>query len=89
MRRNKFITSTLILMLGGAITRLLGFVIKIMYTRIIGEAGVSLYAIVMPTYSLLITIASLSLPIAISKMVAEHKEKVVRFYFLRHLLFFF
>lgn len=75
MRRNKFITSTLILMLGGAITRLLGFVIKIMYTRIIGEAGVSLYAIVMPTYSLLITIASLSLPIAISKMVAEHKEK--------------
>lgn len=75
MRKNKFITSTLILMLGGAITRLLGFIIKIMYTRIIGPDGVSLYAIVMPTYSLLITIASLSLPLAISKMVAEQKYK--------------
>lgn len=75
MRNNKFITSTLILMMGGAITRLLGFFIKIMYTRVIGDVGVSLYAIVMPTYSLLITIASLSLPIAISKMVAEQKHK--------------
>jgi len=73
--KNKFITSTLILMAGGAITRLLGFFIKIFYTRIIGDAGVSLYAIVMPTYSLLITIASLSLPISISKMVAEQKYK--------------
>jgi len=62
-------------MIGGGITRLLGFVIKIIYTRIIGETGVSLYAIVMPTYSLLITIASLSLPISISKMVAEQKYK--------------
>ncbi|MCI8394658.1 MAG: oligosaccharide flippase family protein [Bacilli bacterium] len=75
MRKNKFITSTLILMAGGAITRFLGFIIKIMYTRIIGETGVSLYAIVMPTYSLLITIASLSLPISISKIVAEQKVK--------------
>lgn len=62
-------------MAGGAITRFLGFFIKIIYTRIIGEEGVSLYSIVMPTYSLLITIASLSLPIAISKMVAEQKYK--------------
>lgn len=75
MKENKFITSTLILMFGGAITRILGFFIKIIYTRIIGNEGVSLYAIVMPTYSLLITIASLSLPIAISKMVAEQKYK--------------
>lgn len=75
MRKNKFITSTLILMLGGFITRILGFVIKVIYTRIIGNEGVSLYAIIMPTYSLLITIASLSLPIAISKMVAEKKYR--------------
>lgn len=75
MRKNKFIMSTIILMIGGAITRILGFVIKIIYTRVIGDAGVSLYAIVMPTYSLLITIASLSLPIAISKLVAEQKHR--------------
>lgn len=81
MRKNKFITSTLILMLGGAVTRLLGFVIKIIYTRMLGESGVSLYSIVMPTYSLLITLASLSLPISISKLVAENKVRSTKILF--------
>jgi len=61
-------------MCGGFITKILGFIIKVVYTRIVGNVGVSLYSIVMPTYSLLITIASLSLPIAISKLIAEHKN---------------
>lgn len=74
MKKNKFLTSTLILMCGGFITKILGFIIKVVYTRIVGNVGVSLYSIVMPTYSLLITIASLSLPIAISKLIAEHKN---------------
>lgn len=89
MRNNKFVTSTLILMLGGAITRLLGFFIKIMYTRIVGNEGVSLYAIVMPTYSLLITIASLSLPIAISKMVAEQRFRSTKILFSATFIIFF
>lgn len=89
MRNNKFLTSTLILILGGAITRLLGFFIKIMYTRIIGNEGVSLYAIVMPTYSLLITIASLSLPIAISKMVAEQRMRSTKILFSATFIIFF
>ena len=66
MKNNKFIVSTLILIIGGMFTKLLGFIIKIIYTRIIGEDAISLYMLVMPTYSLLITIASLALPIAIS-----------------------
>ena len=64
--KNKFIKSTLILILGGLVTKLLGFVIKIVYTRIIGQEGISLFMLVMPTYSLFITIAQLGLPIAIS-----------------------
>ncbi len=75
MWKNKFVTSTLILILGGAITRIFGFFIKIIYTRMIGPTGVSLYALIMPTYSLLITIASLSLPLSISKLVAENKTR--------------
>lgn len=69
--KNKFIASTLILMIGGLFTKLLGFVIKILYTRMIGEEGIALYMLVMPTYSLLLTIANLALPVAISKLVAE------------------
>ena len=72
--KNKFIKSTLILILGGLVTKLLGFVIKIVYTRIIGQEGISLFMLVMPTYSLFITIAQLGLPIAISKLVAENKS---------------
>lgn len=72
--KNKFIKSTIILIIGGLITKLLGFIIKIVYTRIIGENGISLFMLVMPTYSLFITIAQLGLPIAISKLVAENKN---------------
>lgn len=76
MKKNKFIMSTMILIIGGMLTKFLGFIIKIIYTRIIGEDAISLYMLVMPTYSLLITIASLALPIAISKLVAEGKNSI-------------
>ncbi len=76
MKSNRFIVSTLILVIGGMFTKFLGFIIKIIYTRIIGEEAIGLYMLVMPTYSLLITIASLALPIAISKLVAEGKNSI-------------
>ena len=72
--KNKFIRSTLILIIGGLVTKLLGFIIKIVYTRIIGEDGIALFMLVMPTYSLFITFAQLGLPIAISKLIAENKN---------------
>ncbi|MBE6161318.1 MAG: hypothetical protein E7158_03780 [Firmicutes bacterium] len=74
MKNKKFLTSTLILIFGGMFTKLLGFIIKVYYTRILNDDAISLYMLVMPTYSLLITTASLALPIAISKLVAEGKK---------------
>lgn len=71
---NKFIKSTLILIIGGFITKIFGFIIKILYTREIGPEGVSLYSLIIPSYSLIITIATLALPMAISKLVAEDKH---------------
>lgn len=76
--KNKFLSSTLILILGGFVTRLLGFIIKIIYSRIILEEGVGLHSLVMPTYSLLITIATLAMPLAISKLVAEEKTRSIK-----------
>lgn len=76
--KNKFLTSTIILIIGGFVTKILGFIIKIIYTRIIFAEGVSLHSLVMPTYSLLITIATLALPLAISKLVAEEKTRSVK-----------
>lgn len=65
-------------MLGGFVTKILGFVIRIIYTRMVGEEAISLYSLVMPTYSLLLTIATFSLPIVISKMVSENKTKSIK-----------
>ena len=69
--KNKFIKSTIILLLGGVITKLLGMVIRITMTRNLGTIGIGTYMLIMPTFSLLISISQLGFPVAISKLVAE------------------
>jgi len=71
--KNKFIKSTLILMVGSLFTKLLGFIIKIIFTRNVSIDSINLYSIIMPTYSLLITLANLGLPLAISNVIAKSK----------------
>lgn len=78
--KEKFIKSTIILVIGGLLTKVLGMVIKIITTRTIGVVGTGLYMLINPTFNLFITIASLSLPTAISKLVAEdvrNNKKIV------------
>ena len=70
--KEKFIKSTIVLIIGGLLTKILGMIIRIITTRIIGLNGIGLYMMIMPTYGLFITIATLSLPIAISKLVSEN-----------------
>ncbi|MBQ7031045.1 MAG: oligosaccharide flippase family protein [Bacilli bacterium] len=77
-KKNIFIKSTIILILGGVITKILGFIIRIIYTRIVGAEVIGLYSLVMPTYSLLITIATLALPTTISKLIAEGNHNNVK-----------
>jgi len=76
--KNIFIKSTIILILGGIVTKILGFIIRIIYTRIVGPEVIGLYSLVMPTYSLLITIATLALPTTISKLIAEQKHNNIK-----------
>lgn len=61
-------------MLGGAITKILGMIIKIVTNRLIGVEGLGVYMLITPTFMLLIAIAQLGFPIAISKLVAEEKN---------------
>ena len=72
--KNKFIKSTIILIIGALFTKLLGFIIKIIFTRMVTQNDINLYSIIMPTYSLLTTLASLGLPLAISNLIAENKN---------------
>lgn len=72
--KNKFVKSTIILILGGGITKLLAMVIKIFLTRSIGDEGIGLYMIVLPTFNLFITLCTLSLSTVISKLIAERGQ---------------
>ena len=72
--KNKFIKSTIILIIGGAINKLLAMVIKIFLTRNVGDNGIGLYMLVLPTFNLFITLCTLSLPISISKLISERNN---------------
>ena len=74
MNKEKFIQTTIILIIGGAITKVLGMVIKIIMTRLIGLEGLGLYYLIFPTFSLFMSLSQLSLPVAISKLVSEEKH---------------
>lgn len=72
--KNKFIKSTIILIIGGMITKVLGMVIKIVLTRTIGTEGISLYSLVLPTFNLFISLCNLGVPTAITKLISERKR---------------
>jgi stage V sporulation protein B len=71
MSKQTFLQGTFILIIAGLITKILGFVNKIVVARIMGEEGVGLYMMAVPTLLLVITLTRLGLPVAISKLVAE------------------
>lgn len=72
--KEKFILSTIILLVGGFLTKILGMVIKIVMTRLMGTEGIGLYMLILPTFSLFIALAQAGFPIAISKLVAEDNK---------------
>ena len=72
--KNKFIKSTIILIIGGGITKILAMVIKIFLTRAVGDNGIGLYMMVLPTFNLFITLCSLSLSTSISKLISERRN---------------
>ena len=71
--KEKFIKSSLILIIGGALTKLLGIVIRITMTRVTNMETIGLYMMVLPTFSLMMAISQLGFSKAISKLVSENK----------------
>lgn len=71
MKKSIFFKSAFILLIGSIITRGFGFLIRIIFTRVIGPEGINLHSLIMPTYSLIIALTQLGLPMAISTIVAR------------------
>ena len=72
--KNNFIKSTIILIIGGFLTKILGMFIKIVLTRTISTTGIGIYSLILPTFNLFITLCSLGLPVAISKLISEKRK---------------
>lgn len=74
MKNNKFIKSVLILTIGSILTKIISMFIKIVLARNLKAEGMGVYMLITPTFTLLMALASLGFPVAISKLVAENKR---------------
>lgn len=74
-KNNLLIKNIFILLVSGILTKVLGMISKILYTRIAGIKIISLYTLIVPTLMLIISITQFSFPISISKLSAEGKYK--------------
>lgn len=73
--KNKFLKSTIFVILLGLIAKLLSMIVKIYTTRTYGIEFMSIYSIVNPLMMFIIVMVQFSLPYSISKLVAKNKEK--------------
>ena len=74
MKNNKFVKSVILLTIGSLLTKIISMCIKIVLARLLGTEGTGIYMLIMPTFTLLTSLASLGFPVAISKLVAEETK---------------
>ncbi|MFB5662425.1 oligosaccharide flippase family protein [Alteribacillus sp. HJP-4] len=84
---NTFMKGTVLLIMAAFLGECLEFLINMVLARELGEKGLGLYMAILPTIVFLVVIASMELPISISKAVAEQNEVYHRS-FLQHTLHF-
>ena len=75
IKNNVFVKSTLVLLIGGVIGKLVGFILSIIITRYLKTEGMGILSMLSPTSSLLTVIATFSYPTAISKVISERSVK--------------
>ena len=79
--KKTFVCSALILIIGGFITKVLGMIIKVSTTRIIGTEGISLYMLIIPTFNLLISLSQFGMPVALAKLISEENKSTKKLFF--------
>lgn len=75
IKSNTFIKSTIILLFGGILSKIIGFLLRIIITRNLGTEGMGLYSMLSPTNALITTLAIFSYPSAISTIVSQNKYR--------------
>lgn len=71
MKSESFLKGTIILIIANAVSKILGAVLKIPLTYILGEQGMAIYQTAFSVYIMLLSLITSGLPFAISKYIAE------------------
>ena len=73
MKKNTFITGAFVTSFGIILSKLLGVIYVIFFHSIVGDLGGALYGYAYTVYNFFISIASLGIPLSISKIVSEYQ----------------
>ncbi|WP_240374780.1 polysaccharide biosynthesis protein [Bacillus piscicola] len=82
-----FLTGTIMLIVAAFLGECLEFLINMLLARELGETGLGMYMSILPTIVFLVVVASMELPVSVSKAVAE-REPASHHSFLAHTLRF-
>lgn len=72
MKKNSFINGALIATIGIVITKFLGIIYVIPFYAIIGEANIALYGYAYTIYNLFLSLSTVGIPPAMSKLISEY-----------------
>ncbi|AEF94212.1 stage V sporulation protein B [Desulfotomaculum nigrificans CO-1-SRB] len=75
MSRQSFVYGALILLAASFINRIIGFIYQMILIRLIKPEGIGLFNMVFPVYVLVLVLATMGIPVAIAKLVAEEMAK--------------
>lgn len=71
MKHESLFLGAAILLVCNFISRILGFVYKIVLVRLVGAEGIGITEMISPIYSFALVVASLSLPLAMSQLISS------------------
>lgn len=74
--KKTIIQSTMILIIVSVIAKILSFLVRIMLARTLSEEAMNYYTLAMPTMVIVITLAQMGIPGALSKVIAESKNPI-------------
>lgn len=69
--KKSIMQGTMTLAVVGLICKIIGVFFRIPLSKLLGDGGLGVYELVYPTYSLLLTVSSAGIPVAVSRMVSH------------------
>ena len=78
--KKKFIQSSILLLIGGFLTKVLGMLIKIIMSRTIGLECLSIYMLILPTFSFCMMLGQAGFSLPLTRMVAYQEDSLFSLY---------